>query len=91
MGFIGWHDELDVGAGFVEEVPDRGAGDDVCCCWAAADYGGGYDGHAAVAFEFLGGDQAENSSGCKEEKEHDLPRRRHLAFFGGRRNSLCLR
>lgn len=34
MRFVGWHDVLEVGAGFVEEVVQDGAGDNVRCCWS---------------------------------------------------------
>lgn len=51
MGGVGWHDELDVGAGFVEEVSQDGAGDYVCGCRAAAADRGFDEVHGAVGFE----------------------------------------
>lgn len=54
MGFVGGYDELDVSAGFVEEVAEDGAGDYVCGCRAAFADGGGDDVHAASFFELLG-------------------------------------
>ena len=55
MRLVGWHCELHVGAGFVEEVPENGAGDDVCGCGPAAQDGGFYVRHATGFGE--GGDE----------------------------------
>lgn len=53
MGFERWHRELDVGAGFVEEVADHSAGEDVVRCVAASTDGIFDDFDAAVFFELL--------------------------------------
>jgi hypothetical protein len=51
MGGEGWHGELDVGAGFVEEVSQLGSRDDVGGAGASLADGGFDDVHAPVLFE----------------------------------------
>lgn len=51
MRFVSRHAELHVGAGFVQEVTQHGAGDDVGGGWAAAVHGGSEHGHAAIGFK----------------------------------------
>ena len=53
VGFVGWHYVLEVSSGFVEEMSQDGAGDDVGGEGPAAEDGGFNDGHATVALEVL--------------------------------------
>lgn len=53
MGVQGGSEELDVGAGFVDEVQEGGGGEDGRDRGAAGEDGGAEDGHAAILIELL--------------------------------------
>ena len=53
MRFVGWHDILEVGAGFVKEVAQGGAGDNVRCCWSTLEDCVLDNLHTAILLEFL--------------------------------------